>query len=79
MPGRYIREDFFLAGSFRNLEDLNSQLGHWLAGIANPRRHATTGRVVNEAFAEERPSLRVLPLAPFPPRVSAHRATDGGL
>jgi transposase len=64
-PFRYIREDFFLAGSFRNLEDLNGQLAQWLATIANPRRHATTGRIVNEAFAEERPSLQVLPLAPF--------------
>ena len=27
--------------------------------------HATTRRVVNEAFAEERPHLRPLPLAPF--------------
>ena len=64
-PFRYIREDFFLAGSFRNLEDLNGQLGHWLATVANPRRHATTGRVVNEAFAEEHPYLQPLPLAPF--------------
>jgi hypothetical protein len=33
--------------------------------VANPRVHATTKRVVNEAFAEERPSLRPLPLAPY--------------
>ena len=26
-PFRYIREDFFLARSFRNLDDLNAQLG----------------------------------------------------
>jgi hypothetical protein len=25
-PFRYIREDFFLARSFRNLDDLNAQL-----------------------------------------------------
>ena len=64
-PFRYIREDFFLARSFRNLEDLNAQLRHWLDTVANARIHATTRRVVNEAFAEERPSLRSLPLAPF--------------
>ena len=64
-PFRYIREDFFLARSFRNLEDLNDQLRHWLDRVANPRRHATTLRVVNEAFAEEKPSLKPLPLAPF--------------
>jgi hypothetical protein len=64
-PFRYIREDFFLARSFGNLEDLNAQLRHWLDTVANPRLHATTRRVVNEAFAEERAHLRVLPLAPF--------------
>jgi transposase len=64
-PFRYIREDFFLARTFRNLEDLNDQLRFWLDGVANPRVHATTRRVVNEAFAEERPLLRPLPLAPF--------------
>jgi len=64
-PFRYVREDFFLARAFRNLEDLNDQLRRWLDGVANPRTHATTRRVVNEAFAEERPHLRPLPLAPF--------------
>jgi len=64
-PFRYIREDFFLGRSFRNLEDLNAQLRHWLDTVANPRIHATTRRVVNEAFAEERPLLRQLPLAPY--------------
>jgi transposase len=64
-PYRYIREDFFLAGSFRNLDDLNGQLQQWLDSVANPRLHATTQRVVNEAFAEEKPHLRTLPLAPF--------------
>lgn len=64
-PFRYIREDFFLARTFRNLDDLNEQLGRWLATVANPRVHATTHRVVNEAFAEEKSQLRPLPLAPF--------------
>ena len=64
-PFRFIREDFFLARSFRNLDDLNAQLRHWLDTVANPRRHATTLRVVQEAFAEERPALKPLPLAPF--------------
>lgn len=62
-PFRYIREDFFLARTFRNLDDLNVQLAHWLATVANPRVHATTRRVVNEAFAEE--NLQPLPLVPF--------------
>ena len=64
-PFRYIREDFFLARSFRDLDDLNAQLRHWLDTVANPRVHATTRRVVNEAFAEERSTLQPLPLAPY--------------
>jgi len=64
-PFRYIREDFFLGGTFRDLADLNLQFGNWLKGVANPRVHATTGRIVNEAFAEEKPTLQLLPLIPF--------------
>ena len=64
-PFRYIREDFFLARSFRNLDDLNLQLRHWLDTVANPRVHATTGQVVNAAFAEEKPALAALPLLPY--------------
>jgi transposase len=64
-PFRYIREDFFLARSFRNLADLNEQLRRWLDVVANPRLHATTRRIVNETFAEEKPHLKPLPLAPF--------------
>ena len=64
-PFRYIREDFFLGGSFRNLDDLNAQFQHWLDTVANPRVHATTQRVVNEAFAEEKLALKPLPFAPY--------------
>ena len=64
-PFRYIREDFFLARSFRNLGDLNDQLRQWLDEVANPRIHATTRRVVQEHFAAERPSLQPLPAGPF--------------
>src|SRR3954454_11743700 len=41
-PFRYVREDFFLARTFRNLDDLNAQLDQ----VANRHRHATTGRVL---------------------------------
>jgi transposase len=64
-PFRYVREDFFLAGHFRNLADLNERLRRWLDGVANCRLHATTRWVVSEAFAEEKPYLKPLPLAPF--------------
>jgi transposase len=64
-PFRYVREDFFLGRSFCNLDDLNAQFRHWLDTVANPRRHATTGRIVQEHFAEEQPSLKALPAMPF--------------
>src|SRR5260370_11018060 len=38
---------------------------NWLDPVANPRVHATTQRVVNEAFADEKPHLKTLPLAPY--------------
>jgi hypothetical protein len=64
-PFRYVREDFFLARTFRNLDDLNAQFRHWLDTVANPRRHATTSRIVLEHFAEEKPRLKALPATPF--------------
>jgi transposase len=64
-PFRYVREDFFLARSFRSLDDLNAQFAQWLDQVANRRLHGTTGRVVIEHFAEERPTLKGLPAGPF--------------
>ena len=55
-PFRYIREDFFLARSFRNLDDLNGQLRDWLDTVAN---------IVSDAFAAEQPELQSLPAGPF--------------
>jgi transposase len=64
-PFRYIREDFFLGRSFRNLDDLNAQFRQWLDQVANARTHATTRRVVAEHFAEERPALQPLTAGTF--------------
>jgi transposase len=64
-PFRYVREDFFLGRSFRNLDDLNAQFRQWLDGVANVRLHATTGRIVSEHFAKEKPHLKPLPAGPF--------------
>ncbi|MCW2240543.1 transposase [Azospirillum canadense] len=64
-PFRYVREDFFLARTFRNLDDLNAQFTQWLDQVANVRRHATTQRVVIEHFAEECGRLKELPAGPF--------------
>jgi hypothetical protein len=64
-PFRYVREDFFLARTFRNLDDLNVQFVQWLDQVANVRLHATTQRVVVEHFADERGHLKALPAGPF--------------
>jgi transposase len=64
-PFSYIRQDFFLARTFRNLDDLNAQLDAWLATVANVRVHGTTQRIVSGAFAAEKADLQVLPATPF--------------
>lgn len=64
-PFRYIRQDFFLARTFQNMDDLNAQFDTWRTGVANPRVHATTRRVVNDAFADERAHLQPLPAIPY--------------
>ena len=71
-PNGYVRDDFFLAGAFQNLEDLNGQFDDWREGIANVRCHGTTRRVVAEAFAEEQPTLLPLP-GPFDAVLSLER------
>ena len=72
-PFRYVRQDFFLARGFRDLDDLNRQFEHWRTTLANPRTHATTGRVVDEAFAKERPHLATLPALPYSAPLSVER------
>ena len=72
-PFRYIREDFFLARSFCNLDDLNAQFEDWLATVANARCHGTTRRVVQEAYAEECERLGSLPGLPFNAVLSLQR------
>ena len=64
-PFRYVRQDFFLARSFRDLDDLNVQLSRWFDEVANARLHATTKRIVAEAFADEKPTLLPLPEGPY--------------
>ena len=64
-PFRYIRQDFFLDRTFRSLDDLNAQFDDWRGKVANPRVHATTGRIVDQAFAEEQSYLVPLPAHPY--------------
>lgn len=64
-PFRYVRQDFFLGRSFQDLDDLNAQFEEWRLAIANPRLHATTQKIVDAHFEEERPQLLPLPSRPY--------------
>jgi len=64
---RYIRDSFFAARSFTDLDDLNAQALAWTQGIAADRPcPEERGRTVREVFAEERGKLIVLPDNPYP-------------
>jgi transposase len=64
---RYVRESFFAARSFSDLDDLNAQAEAWCTGIAADRRcPAEPARSVREVFAEEVPRLLKLPDNPAP-------------
>ena len=60
-PYSYVRQDFYLAREFQDLDDLNVRFGEWLEHTANVRIHGTTRRVPSEVLMEERESLQPLP------------------
>ena len=64
---RYVRNSFFAARSFTNLDDLNAQAEAWCTGVAADRRcPAEPERTVREVFAEEVVHLMKLPDNPAP-------------
>jgi transposase len=64
---RYVRENFFAARKFVDLDDLNAQAAIWCTGPAanRPCREEPTISV-REAFEREQPSLLALPENPYP-------------
>ena len=75
---RYVRDAFFAARSFRDVDDLNAQAAAWCAGAAAERPcPEDRSRSVRELFAEERGHLLTLPDNRFPCEerleVSAHK------
>ena len=64
---RYVRENFFAARKFIDLDDLNAQAAIWCSGPAanRPCREEPT-ITVREAFERERPGLLALPENPYP-------------
>ena len=64
---RYVRDAFFAARSFTDLDDLNAQAEAWCNGLAADRRCPDEPeRTVREVFAEEAPRLLPLPDNPAP-------------
>jgi transposase len=63
---RYVRENFFAARSFADLNDLNAQAATWCNGQAADRLCPAARELrVREAFAQEQPRLIALPENPF--------------
>ncbi|MFQ5937923.1 MAG: IS21 family transposase [Acidiferrobacterales bacterium] len=74
---RFVRDSFFTARSFRDLDDLNAQADLWCRTRAAERPcPEDRQRTVREVFDEERPKLLDLPDNPFPTeeRVEVHIA-----
>src|ERR1700722_7397828 len=64
---RYVRDNFFAARTFADLDDLNAQAEAWCHGLAADRRcPEEPKRSVREVFAEEVPRLLPLPDNPAP-------------
>jgi transposase len=64
---RYVRDAFFAARNFTDLDDLNAQADAWCNGPAADRRCPDEPeRTVRQVFADEAPRLLVLPDNPAP-------------
>lgn len=64
---RFVRDAFFAARRYRDLDDLNAQAAAWCAGEAAERLCPPDRRQrVRELFAAERAHLLDLPATPFP-------------
>jgi hypothetical protein len=64
---RYIREAFFAARAFSDLDDLNTQAERWCTGQTADRPCPEDGTIsVREAFVSEQPRLLGLPHNPYP-------------
>jgi transposase len=64
-PFPWIFDDLLKETVFHSLEDLNQKARVWLDTVANVRKHNTTGRLVHEMYAEEKPFLIELPSTAF--------------
>jgi transposase len=64
---RYVRDSFFVAREWKDLDDLNEQALQWCLGVSAQRKCAEDRTMtVAEAFALEKENLLALPDNPFP-------------
>ncbi len=64
---RFVRDSFFAARPFRDLDDLNAQAQVWCQGQAAERPcPEDRSLTVRQAFEQEQPRLLALPNQPFP-------------
>ncbi len=64
---RYIRDNFFCARTFTDLDDLNAQADAWVNGPADERPCPQDKTLtVGQAFVQEKPRLLALPANPYP-------------
>ena len=62
----YLRQAFFAARTFADVDDLNAQFRRWRDDIAHQRRHPEhADQTVAEVLAAEQPRLLPLPAHPF--------------
>jgi len=77
---QYIEGSFLEGRAFTDLDDLNGQLRHWLATVANVRIHGTTGeRPVDRMSADQEAMLPLGQIPAYPsmtvhPRLADHDA-----
>ncbi|MBK7052156.1 MAG: hypothetical protein KAX57_08475 [Rhodoferax sp.] len=63
---RYIRDNFFAARTFTDIDDLNAQADAWVAGASSQRPcPEDTKLTVQETFEQEKSSLMELPATRF--------------
>ena len=63
---QYLRDAFFAARTFADVDDLNAQFRRWRDEIAHQRPHPDQrDHTVAQVFAQEQPRLLPLPVHPF--------------
>jgi len=63
---QYLRDAFFAARTFTDVDDLNAQFRRWRDDIAHQRPHPEhRDQTVAQVFAQEQPRLLPLPAHPF--------------